>query len=354
MNQTVETQEKSIEAQVQENIANWQTSTNPLAPLSDEQLDLIYEVADKVKELYYGSDEQQEETKVEESKEKDVQPYIHMNRAYIKWMLAVEEELKFENLKKYQIYEEELQNHHANCENLFQCANATLDSLNELKEKYENVTSKTNYLHNLSEQLMAHQRILKQKKSSLNEKLKYFTNFNKLQDNVDKFGNKINTKEFTNILDSIGESIHYLNDHMHFKESRIYKMKYESLLTTALNKIYNYVNNIVIDTTKHIVDSEMKAVPLTSSSNDPSVDTAFSLYYGKFQSAATKVKFILMHLEDKEESSEQYMNILSDCQKSYLGQRLPILSVAVTKALGKIINIKFYKYIQYNLYFQLS
>ncbi|CAH0558362.1 unnamed protein product [Brassicogethes aeneus] len=334
MNSAVESQEKSLEAQVQENITNWQASDNPLAPLTNEQLDLIYEVGDKIQELFYSAEGATEVVKEEVSKE--TQPYIAINRSYIKWLIDVEEELKYESLRHFQLHQQELSNHHANCENLFECSNATLDSLNQLKEKYDNVTSKTNYLHNLSEQLMAHQRVLKQKKGSLSEKLKYFTSFSKLQDNVDRFSNKINSKDFTDILDSIGESIHFLNDHMQYKESRIYKMKYESLLTTALNKIYNYVNNIVIDTTKHIVDSEMKAVPLIQNSNEPGMDSAFSLYYGKFQSAATKVKYILMHLEDKEDNSEQYMNILSDCQKSYLNQRLPILSVAVAKALAEL------------------
>ncbi|KAG5882532.1 hypothetical protein JTB14_038143 [Gonioctena quinquepunctata] len=47
-------------------------------------------------------------------------------------------------------------------------------------------------------------------------------------------------------------------------------------------------------------------------------------------------RYILSSLEDREEHNEQYKNILSDCQKTYLTQRLPILSDAVSKALHEL------------------
>lgn len=84
---------------------------------------------------------------------------------------------------------------------------------------------------------------------------------------------------------------------MNFKESRIHKMKYESLLTTALNKIYNFVHNVIVETTKQVLDPEIKTNLFNTS--DSNIDTTFSLYYGKFQSAATKIKNVLTHLEGK-------------------------------------------------------
>lgn len=38
---------------VEDNIAKWQAENNPLAPLSEDQLDLIYEVKDSIEELYF-------------------------------------------------------------------------------------------------------------------------------------------------------------------------------------------------------------------------------------------------------------------------------------------------------------
>lgn len=90
---------------------------------------------------------------------------------------------------------------------------------------------------------------------------------------------------------------------MNFKESRIYKMKYESLLATALIKIYRTVSHIISETTKQVIDPESKATLVPLNSTD-SLDSAFSLYYGKFQSASTKIRLILAHLEEKSDQNE--------------------------------------------------
>ncbi|KAJ8962991.1 hypothetical protein NQ314_005630, partial [Rhamnusium bicolor] len=308
------------ESKVQENIANWQSTDDPLAPLSDDQIDLVYEISDIVVSLYNKSNEDTIEN-TNEQKSGLAPTVIYKTQDYIQWMVSVERDIKHENLKQYQKYYESLFKHHSNCENLFACSDEALKSLNEVKRK-----------------LMAHQRILKEKKRSLNNKLKYFTYFSKCQENIERLNQKINGPDCIDILDIIDESISYLNNHLQFKESRIYKMKYESLLNTLLNKIYDYVNNIIIETTKQVVDPDFKSHVLLQApdNTDSLVDSAFSLYYGKFQSVSTKVQFILNNLEEREDRNDQYKNIINDCQKTYLTQRLPILSVAVSKALGEL------------------
>lgn len=86
--------------------------------------------------------------------------------------------------------------------------------LQDLRGKYLQVTAKTDSLHNLSEQLMAHQRILKEKKKSINERLHYFLVFNNTQDSIDRLSNKVNSQEFSDVLDTIDDAIVYLNDHV--------------------------------------------------------------------------------------------------------------------------------------------
>lgn len=86
--------------------------------------------------------------------------------------------------------------------------------LQDLRNKYLQVTAKTDSLHNLSEQLMTHQRILKEKKKSLNEKLHYFLIFKTTQDNIERYSNKINSQEFIELLNNIDDAIEYLGEHV--------------------------------------------------------------------------------------------------------------------------------------------
>lgn len=84
-------------------------------------------------------------------------------------------------------------------------------------------------------------------------------------------------------------------------------MKYESLLLTALNHVYEYVNSIITEAIKHVTDPETGGVALNTETNssNQAVESAFSLYYGKFQNAASKVKVVLTHIENKAEKHVQ-------------------------------------------------
>ncbi|XP_044261076.1 conserved oligomeric Golgi complex subunit 3 [Tribolium madens] len=335
MQRTTNPNEDKVDLQIQQNVTNWQSTNNSLAPLSDEQLDIIYQVGDLIKSELAAREPEKEDTDTKDKSE--VMPVVDTNRAYINWMISSENEIKHENLKEYQNYYQTLHDQSTRCKKLFSCADETSNLLQDLRSKYLQVTAKTDSLHNLSEQLMTHQRILKEKKKSLNEKLHFFLIFKTTQDNIERYSNKINSQEYVDLLNNIDNAIVYLGEHINFKESRIYKMKYESLLVNALNKIYRAVSTVIVEATKQVLDPDSKTnvVPLHSNSAE-SMDSAFALYYGKFQSAATKIKLILSHLEEKSTKNEQYQNIISDCQKFYVSQRLPILSTAVSKALAEL------------------
>lgn len=148
---------------------------------------------------------------------------------------------------------------------------------------------------------MIHQKQLKDKKDLLTERLQYFVVFAHIFDSIERPSRRVNSKEFTDLLDEIDNAIDYLNKHLNYKESRVYRMKYESLLSTALSHVYECVNDVITKAIKHVTDPENETVLLNveNNANHQAVESAFSLYYGKFQNAAEKVKTILAHIEDK-------------------------------------------------------
>lgn len=82
--------------------------------------------------------------------------------------------------------------------------------MENLQLQYQQVTTKTDNLHNLSEQLMLHQNVLKDKKEAIAEKLKYFTLLNTIQDNLISYSSNVNGNDFVNMLDQLDESIEYM------------------------------------------------------------------------------------------------------------------------------------------------
>jgi hypothetical protein len=124
MNRLANPNEDKVDLQIQQNVTNWQANNNPLAPLRDEQLDIIYQVGDLIKNQF--SEEVTDETGKETKDQTEVMPEIDTNRAYIKWMIACENEIKHENLKEYQSYYETLCDQGVNCEKLYNCVSSFL------------------------------------------------------------------------------------------------------------------------------------------------------------------------------------------------------------------------------------
>lgn len=69
-------------------------------------------------------------------------------------------------------------------------------------------------MHILSEELMRHQKELKDKKQDIQEKLCYFTLYQSLHDNINLHPININSTEFCHILDEIDKASIYLSNHV--------------------------------------------------------------------------------------------------------------------------------------------
>lgn len=320
----------SSEDQILNNIANWQGPTNPLAPLTEEQLDLVYQLEDIIKENYYDeepSTSQKVETQIESL-------YIDSYKSFIKWFTKTENEVRNETLNEFQSYYNKLKQQDENIDELFRNACESNQYLSSLLHTHEDVISKTDYLHDLSEDLMKQQRLLKVKKDQLNAELKYFIEPKDLSSEI----KNVNSKSFTQVLDSIIDNIVNLNIRSDYKEARIYKMKNESLLMTLLNEVYRLFNHVISEASRQIIDPDNKSIGIADhvASNDLNAESSYSLYYGKFQSAAHKVSIIISYLEEKKDENENFKNALMDCHKMYLAERLPLLTAAVLKALNEI------------------
>lgn len=61
---------------------------------------------------------------------------------------------------------------------------------------------------------MSHQKVLKDKRDSIKERIKYFTLLHSLQDNIVTYSSNVNGADFINMLDKIDESIEYLSQNV--------------------------------------------------------------------------------------------------------------------------------------------
>lgn len=58
--------------------------------------------------------------------------------------------------------------------------------------------------------------------------------------------------------------------------------------------------------------------------DDETADTAFAIYYGKFQGIAPKANRIISLIEDRLEQNVEYEHLLNELHKLYLFQRASV------------------------------
>ncbi|KAK4871742.1 hypothetical protein RN001_015866 [Aquatica leii] len=334
---SIESLEEVNQRKIQENLANWQLGDNPLTEISDAQVDLIYHIKDLIEDYYYGSNKN-ENTNIDvvlPAKEGLKMPVVHTNQDYIKWMVEAEKQMKVENLSEYLAFYNKLQKQSFECKALLENTQETVTAVEYLYQQYQDVTAKTDTLHNLSEQLMKQQTLLKDKKACLKERLHCFKLYRTLSNNINQHSVSISSDGFMETLDQIDECINYIQLHPNFKEARSYSAKFDNVLSKAVILIKKYFNDVIVNATKQVTDPDNKTNLLTSAEEG---ESSFSLYYGKFHSAAVKVKPIIKHIEGKMEKHNNYKQLLSDCQQTYFSLRSPVMTDAVAKALIDLKN----------------
>lgn len=97
---------------------------------------------------------------------------------------------------------------------------------------------------------------------------------------------------------------------LNFKETKSYIAKFENLLSKAIMLVRRQFIDIIVAATNQVVDPE-NTINLLATSNikteqDVQGESSFTLYYGKFQSAASKINPIIKHIESKIDKHQRY------------------------------------------------
>lgn len=85
-----------------------------------------------------------------------------------------------------------------------------------------------------------------------------------------------------------------------FKESHTYLVKYRHLQNRAISLIRSYVTHVLNHATEQML------APKDEDQNDQeTMDTAYAVYFGKFQAAAPKLKMVISEIEARAEKNAE-------------------------------------------------
>ncbi|XP_045116717.1 conserved oligomeric Golgi complex subunit 3-like [Portunus trituberculatus] len=334
-------------ARVRENLSNWEDDSSPLAPLTPRERDSIIEVTagSEWRPLPLGEEGEEGEKGGGEARQdtpdqakhrlhdslaalKLGEVKIESSQQFLTWFAGVEGEMCEEQDTPYRDYVNQLESHRAECHTLLAQLDEALANLQQLSSQYTSVSNKTSALHTDCEHLLAEQTRLANKADTIESKLMYFKEIDKISQKLNSPAFQVTSEGFIPLLAKIDECISYMNTNMTFQESSLYLAKYKHCLSRALGMVKTYV-------TKSLENATQQVIP-KSGAEKPTTDNAAVLYYGKFRTNAPRIKSLMAEIEDRVENSPEYTNLLSDCHQCYFAQRNKLLGPCVTDAVAQL------------------
>ncbi|CAG2121811.1 unnamed protein product [Medioppia subpectinata] len=127
------------------------------------------------------------------------------------------------------------------------------------------------------------------------------------------------------MLSRLDECIAYLESKKNYRESEVYLKQFQHLQSQALSTIRTHV-------IKTLEQTSQQVMPETKDALTPN-DSVFTLFYGKFQTNAHRIKTLMQQIEERTQQSPLYSQYLSECHQCYFTAREsligPVLSLAI-------------------------
>ncbi|XP_036328076.1 conserved oligomeric Golgi complex subunit 3-like [Rhagoletis pomonella] len=278
-------------------------------------------------------------------------PGINNSKDFLLWYDRVKEEItRHADAHHYQ-YLQQLEQRDAECGEISEQINSAMGQLKSLNSEYETVSQKTSALNTASEKLTEEQKRLQKLGDEIQRRLHYFSQVELLHQRLQSPTLSVASEAFRDCLDRIDECLEYLRANPKFKDAGAYTAKYKYCLSKAVTLIKNYTQvamsqataatlhpkqshfAMLQSTTSTAIEGEKKANTITAST---SPDAAFALYYGKYQTAAVKIKRVAQLVESRLERSVEYEQLLAEMHQNYLNERATIMSPAVNKAIQEL------------------
>ncbi|XKL61877.1 hypothetical protein PGB90_001710 [Kerria lacca] len=329
---------------INEKLHEWEKLNNCSAPLSTFQrnacLDLGDEVISRVFPVSFPTDDP--DLEIEKMSSSDVN--IKASWQFLDWYFDLSNKwLEFGN-ERFELCLSNLIEKRDKCSDILKKVEEAIIHLNQLKYEYEQVSSKTNPLYFISQKLSDDQIKLIIVFEDINNKLNPFRTIENVIKRLESSAVAVTSEAFLNNLDDIDNCNVYFKEHETYKENANYQLRTRHCLSKALSDIKSYIIS-VLDTCK-IVPSSMSLLPLTDVEEHSYINkcSKFVAFYGRFQSTASRVKPLLIQLENRIDKSYEYKYILEECQKYYINLRQQIINPSLKDFISNLVSSRMKDY----------
>lgn len=349
-----------------EKLSDWESATNPLAPLSTEQKDVYLELAasagsmplpkglplDDPVNVQHSSVTKQVHPagSIEDTLQKGFldmgfgSDKVHDVQQFYEWFNKIERNMSEMEDDGYTEYLQTLKQYHDHCKNIISVIDEALTSINELDKKYVFVSTKTNALHDACEQLLADQTKLMNAADAIQTDLVYFNEHGRISTKLNGTNLAVTGEAFQTLLMRIDECINFMVKHSTYRDSAEYLSKFKACRASALMMIKKYIVKSFYDTTSNILSRQIASPESNAgfvlggenlSSNTQ--EDAFTLFYGKFRTNAPRIIGLVEQIEKRLELDPDYGHLLNEIHNCYFSKREQLVGPSVTAAMTELL-----------------
>ncbi|XP_017110673.1 conserved oligomeric Golgi complex subunit 3 [Drosophila elegans] len=332
---------------IRNRLMQWESKTDPLAALSVQQEELL----DMLTNLWRdsGSSASVPGTPTQAGPPDSILTACHPQSGdnielpseglqntndFLLWFADVSAEIEQRGDADYHKYLQQLEQRKAECSHMLDQIAGAMERLGALCDEYDFVSQKTSALNTASEQLIEEQEKLQELSHEIQRRLHYFSQVELLNQRLQSPTLSVASEAFRECLNKIDECLNYIEENPKFKDAATYNVKYRQCLAKASGLVRNYVTSVINQATEATLHPKNNVPDASSALKAP--DAAFALYYGKYQTAAAKVKRVAQLIEARSEHSQDYGQLMADLQQHYLAQRASVMSPAVNSSIQNV------------------
>ncbi|XP_017105725.2 conserved oligomeric Golgi complex subunit 3 [Drosophila bipectinata] len=331
---------------IRNRLMQWESKTDPLAELSIQQEEHL----DVLTNLWRGSGSTPPSPTTLTQPEgslglggtssetvKDIElpeDGLRNTNDFLLWFADVSAEIEQRGDADYHRYLQQLEQRREECGHMLEQIAVAMERLGALCDEYDFVSQKTSALNKASEQLIEEQEKLQELSNEIQRRLHYFSQVELLNQRLQSPTLSVASEAFRECLNKIDDCLNYIEANPKFKDAASYSVKYKQCLAKASGLVRNYVTSVINQATEATLHPKNNIRDASTALQAP--DAAFALYYGKYQTAAAKVKRVAHLIEARVENSHEYGQLMADLQQHYLAQRASVMSPAVNLSIQNV------------------
>ncbi|KAG0181129.1 Golgi transport complex subunit 3 [Apophysomyces sp. BC1021] len=253
---------------------------------------------------------------------------------FFDWFTGMESGMEKDQEDVYRNYLSTATLYRKTCDNFLEDLRSTSRLFDALTDDYGFVEKRTRSLQTACEELLQKQERSMRLADALADRLSYFNHLEPIAKLFNSPGDDICLhRDFVPMLQTLDECIDYMQQHLSYRDSELYLMRFRQCMTRGMTLIKMYV----VSSIKTLGYDVYKTATATKASDQLMTSSKqTTLFYVKFRAISSIIKPLTNQLEKRCEGHKEYQTLHRDILNAYFQVRQQLLSPIITRKIQQL------------------